>query len=245
MSRCVLLPCLAIASLALHGCASVPEGSRDPRDPFERFNRSVYLLNDELDRGIARPFARGYTKITPDPVETGVSNFFENLTYPNTIVNNVLQLKPKAFAQATARLLVNTTIGIGGLFDPATQLGIPTGDEDFGQTLGYWKVPPGPYIMMPIFGPYSARDAFGDLADQYANPRAYINDPWLRYGLWGLEQIEQRASLLGTDEVLQRAFDPYAFIRNAYFERRRFQVSDGQAPPEELEIFEDEAPAAD
>jgi phospholipid-binding lipoprotein MlaA len=243
MSRTVLPIGLALASLVLHGCASLPEGRRDPRDPFERFNRSVYQFNDALDRGIARPLARGYTKITPDPVETGVSNFFENLTYPTTIVNDVLQLKPTEFVQATARLVVNTTLGIGGLFDPATQLGIPSGDEDLGQTLGRWGVPPGPYIMVPIFGPYSARDVVADLADQYTNPRVYIDDPWLRYGLWGLEQIEQRASLLGTDEVLQRAFDPYAFIRNAYFERRKFQVSDGTAPPEELEIFEDETPA--
>jgi phospholipid-binding lipoprotein MlaA len=243
MSRNGLFIGLALASLVLHGCASVPEGKADPRDRFERVNRSIYQFNDVLDRDIGQPVAKGYKQITPDPVETGISNFFENITYPTTVLNDVLQLKPKSFLQATARLLVNTTLGIGGLFDPATQLGIPTGDEDFGQTLGHWKVPAGPYIMLPILGPSSVRDSVGLLGDQWTDPKRFINDPWVHYGLWGLEQIDERASLLGTTEVLQRAYDPYAFIRNAYFERRKFQISDGVAPPEELEIFEDE-PAA-
>lgn len=245
MSRTRFVFGLALAGLALCGCSAVPESRRDPRDPFERVNRPIYEFNDALDRTIGRPVTIGYKNITPDPVETGVSNFFENLTYPTTIINDGLQLKPRPILLAVARLLVNTTVGIGGLFDPATQLGIPSGDEDFGQTLGHWKVPAGPYIMVPVFGPYAARDVAGDLVGQYTNPRAYISDPWLRYGLWGLEQIDERSSLLGTDEVLNRTYDPYVFIRNAYFQRREYQVTDGNVQPEELEIFEDEPPATD
>jgi phospholipid-binding lipoprotein MlaA len=238
------LPNRAFASLLLSvllsGCASLPEGQRDPRDPFERVNRSIYKFNDVLDRDIAVPVTKGYLKITPDPVETGVSNFFQNFTYPETVVNEGLQLKPKPFLQSALRFLVNTTLGIGGLFDPATQLGIPSGDEDFGQTLGHWHVPSGPYIMLPILGPSSVRDTAGDYVDLYWNPRHFINDPWLRYGLWGFDQIDERASLLATGDVLKRAYDPYVFIRNAYLQRREFQVTDGAVKQDELEIFEED-----
>jgi phospholipid-binding lipoprotein MlaA len=240
----LVLAVLPLAAL-LPGCASVPEEQRDPRDRFERVNRSVYEFNDVLDRNLAVPVTKAYVKITPDPVETGVSNFFQNLTYPTTILNEGLQLKPKPFLQSAARLIVNTTLGIGGLFDTATQLGIPSGDEDFGQTLGYWHVPAGPYLMLPILGPSSVRDAFGLVGDQFVDPKAYINDPYVHYGLWGFEQIDERASLLATDDVLKRTYDPYVFIRNAYLQRREYQVSDGAVKDEEVEIIEDEpAPAS-
>jgi phospholipid-binding lipoprotein MlaA len=231
---------LVLAGATLAGCASLPEGQRDPRDRFERVNRSVYEFNDVLDRYIGTPVAKAYVKITPDPVETGVSNFFQNLTYPTTVVNEGLQLKPKPFLQAAMRLLVNTTIGIGGLFDPATQLGLPSGDEDFGQTLGYWHVPAGPYVVLPILGPSSVRDTFGLVGDQFVDPKAYISDPVVHYGLWGFEQVDKRASLLATNDVLKRTYDPYVFIRNAYLQRREFQISDGAAKDDEVEIYEDE-----
>ena len=239
-SLALTIPALA---LFLSGCASVPEAQRDPRDRFERVNRSIYEFNDVLDRGIAVPVTKAYLKVTPDPVETGVSNFFQNLTYPTTVVNEGLQLKPKPFLYSVARLLVNTTLGIGGLFDPATQLGIPSGDEDFGQTLGYWHVPPGPYVMLPILGPSSVRDSFGLIGDQFVDPKAFINDPWVHYGLWTLEQIDERASLLATGDVLKRTYDPYVFIRNAYLQRREYQVSDGATKDDEVEIFEEDPPA--
>src|SRR5690349_6885375 len=155
---------LAAAGL-LSACASLPQGERDPRDRFERANRAVYRFNDSLDRHIAKPMAKGYVKVVPAPVRTGVGNFFNNLTYPTVIVNDLLQAKLKSFASDTARLVVNTTIGIGGLFDPATQMGLPTGDEDFGQTLGKWGVPPGSYMVLPIFGPSTVRDTVGFVGD--------------------------------------------------------------------------------
>lgn len=233
----------------LPACASLPPGERDPRDPMERFNRSVYRFNDTLDRNVARPVAKAYVKVTPAPVRSGVSNFFRNLNSTTVIANNLLQAKPKAFFTETARLVVNTTIGIGGLFDPASQLGIPAGDEDFGQTLGRWGVRSGPYVVLPLLGPSTVRDTVGFVGDQFTDPKYYlVNDLWLNAGLSVLSLVDSRAGLLGTDEVLASSFDPYVFMRNAFLHRREFQVQDGTPPAEqeEFEIFEfdeEEAPA--
>lgn len=234
-----LILLLALASLV--GCATIPgDGQPDPRDRFERFNRAVYRFNDGLDRAVARPVARGYVKVTPKPVRTGVTNFLANLSSPVTIVNQLLQGKLKGFGTDTARLVVNTTLGIGGLFDPATQMGLEAGDEDFGQTLGRWGLPPGPFLMLPVLGPSSVRDGFGRLADQFAEPRSYIDDRPTRLGLTALDLVDTRARLLDTDAVLRRSFDPYAFMRNAYLDRRQFQVYDGNPPEPEFEDFEED-----
>ncbi|HMA11263.1 MAG TPA: VacJ family lipoprotein, partial [Steroidobacteraceae bacterium] len=164
--------------------------------------------------------------------------------YPTVIVNDLLQLKLKSFAGDTARLVVNTSIGIGGLFDPATRMGLRAGDEDFGQTLGRWGIRPGPYIMLPIFGPSNVRDAFGFAVDQLTDPKTYVNNTYLSLGLNGGALVDKRAELLSTDDVLARAYDPYVFIRNAYLQRREYQVKDGTAPADDVEIIEDEeAPA--
>lgn len=241
MPNLKVVSALLLAGL-LTACASLPPGAqRDPRDPMERTNRAVYRFNDALDRNVGRPVAKAYVKATPAPVRSGVSNFFRNLTYPTVIANELLQGKVANMFVATARLVVNTTVGIGGLFDPATQLGIPAHDEDFGQTLGVWGVPAGPYVVLPFLGPSSARDTVGFVADQFSDPKTYVKDPYLYYGATALQLVDSRAELLGTDEVLGRSFDPYAFMRNAYLERREFQVKDGTPPAEgEFEIFEDE-----
>jgi phospholipid-binding lipoprotein MlaA len=234
-----ILLALLCASL-LPACASLPPGERDPRDPYERFNRSIYRFNDTLDRSVAKPVARAYTKIAPAPVRTGVSNFFRNVNSVTVMVNNLLQLKPKAFFAETARLMVNTTLGIGGLFDPASQMGLPAGDEDFGQTLGRWGVKSGPYLVLPVLGPSSARDSFGLVGDQFTDPKYYlVEEFWVRAGLTVGSLIDTRASLLGTDDVLASSFDPYVFMRNAFLQRREFLVRDGKVPAqEEFEIFE-------
>jgi len=237
-----MLLVLALAGL-LTGCATLPPGQHDPRDRFERTNRAVYKFNDALDRHVAKPLAKGYVKVTPRPVRTGVSNFFQNLSYPTVIVNDLLQGKLKSFGGDTARLVLNTTIGIGGLFDPATKMGLPVGDEDFGQTLGKWGVPPGPYIVLPIFGPSDARDTVGFVADQFTDPKFYVNNIYLSLGLSGGALLDMRVELLSTDDVLARAFDPYVFVRNAYLQRREFQVKDG-APSDDVEIIEDADAAA-
>lgn len=237
--RPILLALLCAAMLP--ACATLPRGERDPRDPFERMNRSVYRFNDALDRGVARPVARAYVKVTPQPVRSGVSNFFRNLDSTTVIVNNLLQAKPKGFFTETLRLVVNTTIGIGGLFDPASQLGIPAGDEDFGQTLGRWGIPSGPYLVLPLLGPSTVRDSVGFAADQFTDPKYYlVDDFWVNLGITVLGLIDTRANLLGTDEILRRSFDPYVFMRNAYLQRREFQVSDGArgGPQDDFELYE-------
>jgi phospholipid-binding lipoprotein MlaA len=230
---------LALLALQLSACAALP-GEPDARDRFERINRPVYRFNDALDRGLAKPVARAYVKITPEPLRAGVGNFFENLTYPTTVVNDLLQAKPLAFVRDTARLIVNTSIGIGGLFDPATKMGLPSSDEDFGQTLGRWGVPAGPYLMLPILGPSSARDIVGEVGDHYTDPKTYFNNSIVRYGLTAGQLLSKRAALLPTDAVLTNSHDPYAFIRNAYLQRRQFQVRDGAVETDDVEIFEDE-----
>jgi phospholipid-binding lipoprotein MlaA len=139
---------------------------------------------------------------------------------------------------------VNTTIGIGGLFDPATRMGLPAGDEDFGQTLGRWGVPAGPYVMLPFLGPSSVRDTVGFVGDLYTDPKTYVKNTYVAIGLTGLDLVDRRAELLATEDVLARSFDPYAFIRNAYLQRREYQVKDGSVPSDEVEIFEDETPPA-
>lgn len=232
---------LAAAGL-LTGCASLPPGERDPRDPLERYNRSMYRFNDALDRNIAAPLARGYVKVTPAPVRSGIGNFFNNLTYPTVIVNDLLQGKLKAFASDTTRLVLNTTIGIGGLFDPASQLGLPAGDEDFGQTLGRWGVPAGPYFVWPIAGPSTIRDTVAWFPDQFTDPKTYVNPMALRLSLNAFDLFLERVEFLSTDDLVRRSYDPYVFIRNAYLRHREYEVKDGNVPPDEMETFEEEMP---
>jgi phospholipid-binding lipoprotein MlaA len=223
------------------GCAALPEGKRDPRDRFERFNRSVFALNRTLDKAIARPVAVAYRKVTPRPVRSGVANFMANIGYPTTIVNDLLQGKFKPFARDTGRFVVNSTVGIGGLFDPATRFGLQANDEDLGQTFGKWGIGPGPYLMLPLLGPSTVRDGVGNVGDQFTNLRSYIDDDYWRYGLTALDLVSSREQLLETDSVLNRSFDPYAFVRNAYLQRRQYQVYDGDVPEsaEETEVPEE------
>jgi phospholipid-binding lipoprotein MlaA len=229
-----------LSVVLLAGCATLPSGERDPRDRFERMNRSVYRFNDALDRGVAKPAARAYVKVTPQPIRTGIGNFFENLTYPTTMVNDLLQGKPRHFVRDTTRFVVNTTFGIGGLFDPATQMGLAANDEDLGQTLGRWGVGAGPYIVLPLLGPSTVRDVFGTVGDQFTDPTNYIKDDKVRYGLTALDLLDTRAGLLSADNIMQQSFDPYVFMRNAYLQRRQFQVSDGASAGDDVEFIEEE-----
>jgi phospholipid-binding lipoprotein MlaA len=243
MQKAVLI-CLL---LVFAGCASVPSGKPDARDPWERFNRSVFRFNESLDRAIARPVAKGYVKVTPRVLRTGVSNFFSNLeTVPN-IVNDLLQGKMSQAGRDSGRFLLNSTLGLGGLFDPASSAGFEQGDEDLGQTLGKWGVKSGPYVMLPILGPSSVRDAFSRAADTYIEPVAYLSDESTRYIIRGVDLLDQRASLLELDAQLERTFDRYAFIRNAWLQRREYQVKDGDVDDQSMELEEGfmDDPAAD
>lgn len=229
MNRLLALSWLAPLAL-LAGCATVPADRADARDPLEPLNRGVYAFNDGLDRAVVRPVASTYKEYVPGLVQTGVSNFVSNAKYPVTMVNNLLQAKPGAALNDLARVLLNSSIGLGGLLDVATRAGLERYDEDFGQTLGRWGVPAGPYVMVPFLGPYTLRDGIGAAADDFAEPRGYLDDTTARWSFWALDKLERRVRLLDADGVLDRTGDGYAFVRSAYLQRREYQVKDGNVP---------------
>ena len=233
MPSTIRLSLLSLGLLLLLGCAALPPGKRNPRDPWERMNRATYRFNDKFDRAIAQPVARGYRKATPHFVQTGVTHFFDNLEYPIVMVNDLLQGQFKPFLSDTGRLLLNTTVGIGGLMDPATAMGLDKNDRDFGQTLGKWGAGTGPYLVIPFLGPSDLRDAVGRVGDDYSNPRHYIRNAYVDYGLWLLRAIDTRARLLDAQSALDSAYDPYAFLRNVYLQHRDFKVNGGQSANEE------------
>jgi phospholipid-binding lipoprotein MlaA len=228
------------ASALLAGCATLPEGSKpDPRDPWERFNRTTFAFNDALDKAFLKPTAKAYVKVVPRFVRIGVSNVFTNLDTIGTVVNDVLQGKMRQAGRDSARFLLNSTVGLGGLLDPASDVGLELNDEDFGQTFGKWGVGPGPYVMLPFLGPATTRDFFGRLIDQFTYPVTYLEDDSTRYIIRGVSLIDMRAGLLDLEPQLERAYDRYAFVRNAWLQRREFQVTDGEIDDSELGIEED------
>jgi phospholipid-binding lipoprotein MlaA len=230
-------------TLLVSGCAA-PPAKKDPRDPFERVNRATYKFNDAVDRAVLKPVAKGYKKVTPGFVQTGVSNFFSNLEQPTVIISDLLQAKFKPAFSDTGRFLMNTTIGLGGLLDPASAAGLDRNDEDLGQAFGKWGIGPGPYLMVPLFGPSDLRDGIGSIGQVYTDPVHYVErDAW-RYSINGLGVINLRAGLLETDQALANTFDKYAFIRNAYLQRREYLVTDGAVTPsiDEEPLEDPEAP---
>ncbi|HTU65346.1 MAG TPA: VacJ family lipoprotein [Steroidobacteraceae bacterium] len=229
---------LALCALLIAGCATVPSGKPDPRDPWEGFNRASYKFNDALDRAVAKPVAKGYKKVTPKFVRTGISNFFANLDTVPTIINDVLQGKIKQAGHDSGRFLLNSTVGLGGLFDPASAAGMERNDEDFGQTLGKWGVKSGPYLMLPVLGPSTVRDAMAKPVDSYSSPLTYLQDDSTRYIIRGIEVIDLRADLLSLDAQIEGSYDKYAFIRNAWLQRREYLVTDGQAGDVSSELEE-------
>jgi phospholipid-binding lipoprotein MlaA len=223
---------LLLGSAMLAGCTTVPGGKHDPRDRFESANRSVYKLNTALDHAILRPVARTYVRVTPDGARRCVGNFFGNLVYPTTIVNDVLQGKLRDGLNDSARFGINTVVGIGGLFDPAARWDFEKHHEDFGQTLGKWGVPSGPYLMLPLLGPSTVRDAPAGLVDRFTNPEGYITNTAATVALTLSSAVNARARLLGSDHLVDDAYDPYAFVRNAWLQRREYEVRDGDVRPE-------------
>jgi phospholipid-binding lipoprotein MlaA len=238
---------LSLLLLLTAGCASIPSGQPDPRDPWERFNRSAFKFNDALDRAIARPVAKAYVKVTPRFIRTGVSNALSNLNTVPTAINDVLQGKMREAGRDSARFLLNSTLGLGGLFDPASAAGLENNDEDFGQTLGKWGMKSGPYVMLPILGPSTVRDIFGRGVDQFTYPVNYLEDDSTRYFIRGVDFLDLRAGLLELDAQLERSYDRYAFVRNAWLQRREYQVKDGNVEDDSLELEEEfkDDPAAE
>ena len=207
-----LLPIVLLATLSMGGCASTGSSQEedaaqervaaDPQDPWEDFNRRVFAFNDVLDRYALKPVARGYKAVTPEPVQTGVGNFFSNLDEVRTVLNSLLQGKPANAGLATSRFLINSTVGIGGLLDYATLMEITADKEDFGQTMAVWGWEDSRYLVLPLLGPRTLRDASGLPADSAANPITYMDDHQLRAGLTALDIIHLRAGLLDQESLI-------------------------------------------
>ncbi len=223
-----------VCAAAVGGCASTPKEDRDPRDPLEPVNRAVYRFNDELDKALLKPIAEGYRKVTPEPVNRGVTNFFSNLQDVGSAINNALQLKMERAGSDVGRVVVNTTVGVLGFVDVATNLDMPKYGEDFGQTLGVWGLKPGPYLVLPLLGPSSVRDTVGWVGDWYTNPVDYVR-PWqAEAGLYAVYFVDRRADLLTASRLVEESLDPYSFTKDSYLQNRRNNVYDGNPPPEPL-----------
>jgi phospholipid-binding lipoprotein MlaA len=218
--------------LVLAGCAAPPMGNPHAQDPWEPLNRSVSSFNDGLDRAVLKPVASAYREITPSPVRTGVHNFFNNLKDVWTIVNTTLQVKPQETVEQVMRVGVNTVLGIYGVLDIASEMNIPRHQEDFGQTLGRWGVPSGPYLVLPVLGPSTLRDSVALFsADRYGDLVQHIDHVPSRNSAYAMRAVDTRMQLLRAEELLDAAaLDRYSFVRDSYLQLRNNQIYDGNAP---------------
>lgn len=242
--RLRLVTLCAITSLAmLGGCATT--GTGDPRDPLEPMNRAIYTLNDGVDTVLMKPLAEVYQGVVPPIVRTGISNVFSNLNDVIVALNNLLQGKGVAALNDLSRIMFNSTIGLLGIIDVATELGIEKNDEDFGQTLGYWGVGDGPYLVVPFIGPSTIRDFTGRIVDWETDPTSYIDPTRDRNAVQGFRLVTRRAELLSASKVLEvAALDEYEFLRDAYLQRRRNLIYDGNPPREKDDGADAGKPAA-
>ena len=224
-----LIAAMAVLLVGLSGCAT----TNHPKDPFEGFNRAMFTVNEGIDT-VVKPVAQGYDYITPSPIKAGIGNFFGNIGDIWIAINNLLQGKPMDSLSDIGRILVNTTVGIAGLFDVASEIGLEKHSEDFGQTLGKWGFYDGPYFVWPVIGPRNMRDTFGFAVDSAVDPVRHIDHVPTRNVLIGVRFIDVRASLLPADKILEEAaFDKYNYVRNAYMQNRRSAIYDGDPPPRE------------
>ncbi len=215
---------LAVAMMGSGSLLAADEGVNP--DPWENFNRKMFSFNDTLDRWTFKPVAEGYKKVTPEIVQTGVHNAFLNVGDGVNLLNNLLQGKLVDAGSDTGRILFNTTLGIGGLFDVATWMGLPRHQEDFGQTLAVWGLGSGPYLVLPFFGPMTVRDGVGQVPDMFAQPYVYINSTAISAGAFAAQVIDTRADLLSKEKLITG--DRYVFVRNAYLQNREFLAKDGK-----------------
>jgi phospholipid-binding lipoprotein MlaA len=221
---------------------TVNQGSQE-YDPWMGFNRKIFWFNDELDTHVLAPVATGWHTVAPQPVQNSLSNFFGNLRFPVDLVNNLLQGKGIPAAKVVGRFTVNTVLGAGGFLDPASEIGLKPEEEDFGQTLGVWGVPPGPYLVLPVLGASSARDAPALAVDSAAAITPFFIDAWILVGARVVDVINTRAQFLkAVEEAKDAALDYYVFVRNAYLQRREALVQDRaeRRTPEETPSYENE-----
>ena len=246
--RRVLAVAAIAASLVLGGCATVQQARGGPGqklDPWENWNRKVFAFNEGLDMYVLKPVATAYANVVPQPVRRGVDNFFANAADAWSAVNNILQGKGQAAFEDVVRVTTNSFFGIGGIFDVASEIGIERHKEDFGQTLGRWGFGAGAYIVWPLLGPSTVRDSIALPLDRSASPALLINDGRTQFGLTALQIINTRANLLGASQVLDDiALDKYTFLRDAYLQRRRSLVYDGNGPDTDTDTDGDSPDAA-
>jgi phospholipid-binding lipoprotein MlaA len=227
MTNAVLrLLCLA-PLLLLAACAST---SGNPADPYESFNRSMYNVNKALDKVALRPAAKVYDTVVPSVIDERIDNALANIGELGNMGNSLLQFKFKKLAISTGRLLINSTFGLAGLFDPATPLGLAKQDEDFGQTLAVWGVGDGPYLMVPLLGPSTMRDLVGRPVDGQIGVSEQVDDVPTRNTVMGLDVLNSRQALFPLEGHLEEALDEYAFVRDAYLQRRQYLIHDGSPP---------------
>lgn len=221
-------------ALTLSACASTGNN-----DPLEGMNRGIYKFNDVADKAVIKPIAGAYKAVLPSPVRSGVNNFFGNISTFISVINDILQFKFDKAMTGAGRFVINSTFGVAGLVDVASMDGIEKRNEDFGQTLGHWGMGSGPYVVLPFFGPSSIRDATGFAVDFFVfDPIAYVDDPRTRNTTRALMFVDRRAQLLpGSDLLDEAALDPYAFMRDAYFQRRQSQIHDGNVPGLDEEAY--------
>ena len=219
---------IAAASLLLPGCAATPTRG----DPLEPLNRAMYGVHQVVDGNVVKPLVQGYVDYTPKLIQTGVRNVFNNIEDVISVINDVLQAKPDKAGNDMGRVMVNSGFGLLGLFDIASAIGIERGNEDFGQTLGYWGLGQGPYLFIPLIGPTTFRDGTGLIIRAYSGPVGYIPDVPVRNSLYGIGVVDLRAQALEAEGLVDRAaLDRYTFIRRAYLQRREYLVHDGRPPP--------------
>lgn len=232
-----------VALMALQACAAVP--NKDPRDPMEPWNRSVFEFNGTVDRAVIKPVAKVYARVMPSWMRTGINNFFTNLDDVWSLVNNALQLRGADTADSFGRVIVNTTMGLGGLLDVAGEMGMERHSANFGLTLGRWGVGPGPFVVLPLWGSSTLRDTLALPLDIKGNLVNSINDVPTRDAVTVLGVIDTRATYLKAGDVVDgAALDKYSFTRDAFLQRRRNQVYDGNPPDEDVNMDAEPAPAA-
>ncbi len=233
--------CAGVALLS--GCAQIPEGSgQNPDDPWETLNRHTYQFNEQVDSLVIRPVAKTYKKVVPEYARDRIYNVFVNLDEPANTLNNALQGKGEATLASVFRFLINTTLGLGGLYDVAgTVGGQPVRDEDFGQTLAVWGVPQGPYLVIPFMGPSTIRDGVGLGVGYFSEPMTYTDGGWIEWGMWGTVALEVRTRMLPATDLLKDSVDPYVMAREGYLANRKNVIWDGNPPFEfPKDEFEDE-----
>ncbi|MGG1945897.1 VacJ family lipoprotein [Trinickia sp. NRRL B-1857] len=234
---------LALTVAALAGCASVQTPT--PGDPLEGLNRTVFKFNDTVDTYALKPVAKGYKWAVPQPVRSSVTNFFSNIGDVYVAANELVELKIADGVGDIMRVVINTVFGVGGLFDVATAAKLPKHSADFGITLGHYGVPSGPYLVLPLLGPSTVRDAAGLVVDYYGNPLSYVHPNGVSWALYGVNLVNTRANLLTTVDVLSAAaIDKYSFIRNAYLQRRQFLITGGDGA-DSVPNYDDSLPKYD